>query len=101
MALHNSKMKLIITSDNDKIPDECAYCNKPTVEGHKMFLPNREYERSKWHSTCFSRFVSENITIDDDIDYILDNLPNSFIEIIQKANAREEQYHYRQIVLTV
>lgn len=66
-----------------------------------IVISHREYEDSKWHNTCFSRFVSENVTLDDDLDYILDNLPKSFIEIIKKANAREEQYHYGQIVLTV
>lgn len=101
-------MKVVeFVSEYDKLPEECTYCGKITKKGDHMFLPNREFQTSRWHWGCVSRFLGESIIAEkmvykeDYVDYIFDNLPNSFDKLIEKANAREEQNHYRQIVLTV
>jgi hypothetical protein len=93
--------------DLSKIADECAYCSKPTYKGDHMLLPNREYDMSTWYRYCVSRFISDNVFAGDvknddkELNAIVDNIPDSIIKLIEKANAREEQYHYKQIVLTV
>ena len=72
-----------------------------------MLLPNREYDMSRWHRDCVSRFISDSVFAGDiknddkELSAIVDKLPDSIIPLIEKANAREEQYNYKQIVLTV
>lgn len=96
-------MKVVeFVSEYDKLPEECTYCGKITMKGDHMFLPNREYQTSRWHRSCVSRFISDTIIAenienkDDFVDNVLDNIPDSFVNLIQKANAREERYHYKQ-----
>lgn len=91
----------------DKVPDECVYCNRITVNGDRMQLPNREFEKGKWHRGCVSRFITDGIMADnmeykdEYVDYIFDNLPDSFVKLIEKANAREKELNYKKIILTV
>jgi hypothetical protein len=94
---------------NDLLPKECPYCDRIVKDKSYKVLPNREYQKSKWHNSCFVRFMSECIIvegIEDHIDYankIFDNLPDEFRKLIEKANAREEKerYRYREVVITV
>jgi hypothetical protein len=94
-------------SRNDKLPEECTYCGKATKKCDHWLLPNREFQTSRWHIGCVSRFITDTIFAENIEDYdkyasqILNHLPDSFIPLIDKANAREERYRYKQIVLTV
>jgi hypothetical protein len=52
-------MRRAYVTANDLIPKECAYCNKDTGNDDYNVLPNHEYEKSKWHKPCLTRFIVE------------------------------------------
>jgi hypothetical protein len=102
------KMKQYYTL-NDLLPKECTYCGKDTGNDYSI-LPNHEYQKSKWHKHCVTRFFldyifAEGIQKKDDeyLDkYIKDficNIREEFPKLIEKANERDEKekYQYRQV----
>jgi hypothetical protein len=93
-----------------KLSDECAYCNRDTVDDKDhLLLFDREFQPCRWHRHCASRFITENLEYDKNeyedahLNYIADNIHLVFREFIKRANEREdkERYHYRQVVITV
>ena len=74
-----------------------TYCNKPTVRGSRLILPDHSFKLSKWHNDCVVRFIVDNGDKCEDIDRLMDEPGGISIvvgTILKKVNT-EEQYRRR------